>query len=481
MPVGFLITAGLVALGMAASLWPPARSGLLGLVTWLVSAIANESPFLAFYWMGASTWLASSQRDFHGTGVWVAVGLAAASFAGTPVLVRRSLRAAPAIEQALDRGLGPRWRHPGAGQSIAANPPWARILFAPLPLFHPGVTRISNLSYGEAGRRNRLDLYRRRAGGSGGPVLIHLHGGGFSLAPGRKSFYARRLLFRLARQGWVCISATYRLSATFPDELIDVKKVIAWARAHASEHGGDPDRIVLAGSSFGARLATLAGFTTNDPAFQPGVEHADTSVAAVVGLYGYYGGIDSRQSLPSSPFDYAQRGSPPLLVIHGDQDTLTPTSRARALAERARRASANPVVYVELPGAQHTFDLLSSIRFEAVIDGINAFAMSIPAPDRSRPEPSPRLTEGDLADGGSNRLIDAVIPQRRAERIAELAPAHLDTGADQRSPAPPREPARRDAAWAAWWRSGYSPPCSHVTASTPCATRSSAASEEPSG
>lgn len=124
-------------------------------------------------------------------------------------------------------------------------------------------------------------------------MLIHLHGGGFRLAPGRRSFYARRLLFRLARQGWVCISATYRLG--FPEELIDVKKVIAWTRAHAREHRGDPDRIVLAGSSFGAQLATLAGFTINDPAFQPGFEEADTSVAAVVGLYGYYAGVASRR------------------------------------------------------------------------------------------------------------------------------------------------------------------------------------------
>ena len=76
--------------------------------------------------------------------------------------------------------------------------------------------RISNLSYGDAGRRNRLDLYRRRGGGSGGPVLILLHAGGFSLAPGRESSYARRLLFGLARQGWVCVSATYRLSAPSP-------------------------------------------------------------------------------------------------------------------------------------------------------------------------------------------------------------------------------------------------------------------------
>jgi hypothetical protein len=106
---------------MAASLWPPARSGVLGLATWFVSAIPNESPFLVFYYMGISTLLAFSQ--FHGAQVWLAVCLAAAPFAGTPVLVRRSLRAAPAIEQALDRDLGPRWRY-APGKSIRPNPPW---------------------------------------------------------------------------------------------------------------------------------------------------------------------------------------------------------------------------------------------------------------------------------------------------------------------------------------------------------------------
>jgi acetyl esterase/lipase len=365
-----VVTAALVILGLELSVWPPSRSGRLGLLAWLVSAIPNESPFLAFYWMAGSTLLADGQGALSGAGVWVALGLAVAPLAAAPILVRRSLRAASAIEQAL-------------GRPIPRKPPWARILFAPLPLFHPGVKRIPNLSYGDAGRRNRLDVYRRRHGGRGGPVLIHLHGGGFSFLPGRRSFYARRLLFRLAREGWVCISATYRLqpAARFPDELIDVKKVIAWARARAVEYGGDADRNVLAGSSFGARLATLAGFTVNDPAFQPGFERADTSIAAVVALYGYYGAVASRRALPSSPFDYADRGSVPLLIIHGGQDTFTSASRARALAEQARRGTANPVVYVELPGAQHSFDLLASIRLEAVIDGIEAFVGSVAAPD----------------------------------------------------------------------------------------------------
>src|SRR3954467_3813459 len=40
------------------------------------------------------------------------------------------------------------------------------------------------------------------------------------------------------------------------------------------------------------------------------------------------------------------------------------------------------------------------------------------------------FTEGDLDDGGSDRLIDAVIPQGSAEQIAEVVRAHVDAGAD---------------------------------------------------
>ena len=40
------------------------------------------------------------------------------------------------------------------------------------------------------------------------------------------------------------------------------------------------------------------------------------------------------------------------------------------------------------------------------------------------------FSDADLADGGSDRLIDAVVPQGSAEQIAELVRAHLDAGAD---------------------------------------------------
>jgi probable F420-dependent oxidoreductase len=40
------------------------------------------------------------------------------------------------------------------------------------------------------------------------------------------------------------------------------------------------------------------------------------------------------------------------------------------------------------------------------------------------------FTEGDVADGGSDRLVDALVPQGGAAEIAEVVRAHLDAGAD---------------------------------------------------
>jgi probable F420-dependent oxidoreductase len=40
------------------------------------------------------------------------------------------------------------------------------------------------------------------------------------------------------------------------------------------------------------------------------------------------------------------------------------------------------------------------------------------------------FTEKDLADGGSDRLIDAIVPHGTAEEVAPVARAHLEAGAD---------------------------------------------------
>ena len=380
MPIGYLVTTALMGLCTAFALAPPRprRSSPSNKSYWL-GFLLNELPFLGFYWLLASTLLAVGQGDIVSPVGWLALGVAVITSAGLGVVAWRGLQARQAVDQALEESLGTGWRR--SVEVPRRRLPWGRILFAPFVMRRRDVERIKNVSYGDAGRLNLLDVYRSRGRPAGCPTLIYLHGGAFR--GGRKSKEALPLIHRLASQGWVCISANYRLSpaATFPDQLIDVKKVIAWVRDHGDEYGADPGVLVAAGSSAGAHLASFAALTPNDPAFQPGFEDADTSVTAAVCLYGYYGPSDSGR--PSSPPAYLG-DAPPFFVVHGELDTVVLVEDARDFVDQLRSASSQPVVYAELPGAQHTFDLFHSIRFETVVDAIEVFTAWVRAKEMYR-------------------------------------------------------------------------------------------------
>lgn len=378
-PIGYLVTVTLVAWCTVFALAPPRplQSSPSNLSFWF-GYLVNELPFLAFcLWILVPTVRAVSGGDLDSPGGWATAGLAALTTVGLVVIVRRGLRAGPVLDPALGEGLGAGWREaidPGMAAGLRRRLPWARVLFWPFPTRPRGVERVANLRYGDAGRWNLLDLYRHRSHPAGGPTLIYLHGGAFR--SGSKRREARPLLFRLASQGWVCVSANYRLSpaARFPDHLVDVKQVIAWVRAHGHQYGADPAVLFVAGSSAGAHLAAMAALTPNDPVFQPGFERADTSVTAAVCLYGYYGAIDGHRQRPSSPLAYVRPDAPPFLVVHGDKDTIVLVEDARRFVKGLAGTSSSPVVYAELPGAQHVFDLVHSLRFEAVVDAVEAFA-----------------------------------------------------------------------------------------------------------
>jgi acetyl esterase/lipase len=170
--------------------------------------------------------------------------------------------------------------------------------------------------------------------------------------------------------------------------------------------------LFVAGSSAGGHLAALAALTPNVPQFQPGFERADTSITAAICLYGYYGGLDAGERLPTSPHDYVRTDAPPFFVAHGDRDTVVLVEDARIFVERLRSASSNPVVYAELPGAQHTFDLFHSIRFDTVVDAIEAFAAWV----RSHEEGAGHLALGADGAAGPLRAGGAMVAGSAANR-----------------------------------------------------------------
>ncbi len=358
-PVGFLISAVILALGVFCALTRQ-RGPLLSFVSLYFGNNVNELHLLALLFLVLNVVPAANQNDLNTTLGQAAFGLSLLTGAGLVVVVLRSLRAAPVIVQALEQGTGGGRRGP-AGTEVEVFHPAA--LLGPFFLRRGEVERTGDLSYGEAGRYNLLDVYRHRSRPDNCPVFIHFHAGGFT--SGSKNRQALPLIYRLASKGWLCISANYRLgrAQAYPNTLIDAKKVIRWLREHAGEYGADPEAVFVAGGSAGGQMALAAAGTANDPRFQPGFESADTSVLAALAFYGYYG-----WPLPPFPPD-----TPPLFVVHGDLDTIVPVEDARDFIQKARASSKNAVVYAELPGAHHNFDLFHSIRSEAVIDGVEAF------------------------------------------------------------------------------------------------------------
>lgn len=153
-----------------------------------------------------------------------------------------------------------------------------------------------------------------------------------------------------------------------------MKRVIAWAKSHADGHGSTRARSSSAAAGWGAPHGHGRPHGQR-PAVQPGFETSDTSLAGAVGFYGDYGALrDDERPAPTTPLAYDAASAPPVLVVHGDNDTYTPVQGARALVEHLRATSGNPVVLAELAGAQHAFDLFHSVRYEAVVDAVDGFA-----------------------------------------------------------------------------------------------------------
>jgi acetyl esterase/lipase len=321
---------------------------------------------------------------------WVGIGLTLGVVAGLARMIRQAMQAEAVADAAVQE-----WPDVEPGEVHA--PSLLRQFFVPMSFSHPQVERIADVTYGEPHRRNQLDVYRRADRPTGCPTLLQVHGGGWVI--GDKSQQGRPLMKHMAQLGWVCFAPNYRLSpkATWPDHVVDVKRAIAWVREHGAEYGADPGFLVLTGGSAGGHLASLAALTPNDPAYQPGFEDADTSVQGCVPYYGVYdlaGETGTRAAKvrhetlmarlvmktreastfsAASPLVRVNADAPPFLVIHGRNDTLVPVEEARLLVSRLRATSAQPVLYLELPGTEHAFDVFPSIRSDHVVRAVGRF------------------------------------------------------------------------------------------------------------
>lgn len=221
-----------------------------------------------------------------------------------------------------------------------------------------GIAGVETVAYGDLPRQ-QLDVYRPRR--PDGRLVVFLYGGGWQ--EGARADY-RFVAQTLTRQGLTVVIPDYRLypEVHYPAFVDDAARAVAWALAHARELGTDPGRVFLMGHSAGAHIATLLAL---DPVFLRATGHAPTELAGVIGLstpadfaanlaekYRRVFG-DAATLAAAQPVRYVNPHAPPLLLIHGDADTLVWPKNSTELAAR-QRAAGGDVELVMLPGVDHT-------------------------------------------------------------------------------------------------------------------------------
>jgi acetyl esterase/lipase len=214
------------------------------------------------------------------------------------------------------------------------------------PRFCVSTTR--DIAYA-AGARHDLDVYAPAHPGAHAPVVVFIYGGGWD--SGEKSQYAF-VGDALATHGYVAVIPNYRIypEARYPDFLEDSAKATAWAKAHARDFGGDPDKLFLMGHSAGAYNAMMLALDARWLA-AVGLD-PQRDVKGAVGLAGPYDFLPLKsaelktifgaegQTPASQPINHVTADEPPLFLAHDEGDQVVYPSNTEHLAAKARAAGA---------------------------------------------------------------------------------------------------------------------------------------------
>lgn len=145
-----------------------------------------------------------------------------------------------------------------------------------------------DLVYRKLGNRELLlDIFYPKQSGQPKPAVLLIFGGGWR--SGDKT-HNHAMAAALAKEGFVAVSAEYRLSpeAIYPAAVLDLKAAVRWMRAHAKTYGIDKEKITVLGCSAGGQLAALLGTNSNNPHFEEpaGKDKPAATVQAVVDIDG---------------------------------------------------------------------------------------------------------------------------------------------------------------------------------------------------
>lgn len=227
-----------------------------------------------------------------------------------------------------------------------------------------------------------IDVYRPAGSAAKAPVLLYVHGGGWTKGdPGDRSSDMRWF----ADRGYLVLSVEYTLSSQ-DEHLWDVTQgqigcSLSWVAKNASKYGGDPGRLSLAGDSAGGTLAInaaylqAAGDLPSACGGEPAIVSAVSTIYPAVDLTAVHndspdGAQYTRDYIGGSPEKFPERydaassstkvtaNAPPTFILTGKVDRLVPIESIESFVDDARAADIETKL-VQVPFADHGFDFLS--------------------------------------------------------------------------------------------------------------------------
>jgi len=316
-----------------------------------------------------------------------------------PAAARQRVRAALAAAAVLLAGAcssptpspaAPDTHAPGTGTGASA-----------LPSVGPSAATLRDLPYAGLDPTEVLDLYLPAAGAHPAPLLIWIHGGGWSV--GDKSqitgFAGPSVkapppgpcrdvvevqvpdLAELLAKGYAVAAVNYRLTLQPVAAAQDAKAAVRFLRANAQRLRLDPNRFAAWGDSAGGYSALILAITADQHTVfdDPTLGNADVSAAVQAVVLDF--AASDLSDLPGpyiageDPYEYiasAKPGSiPPFRIAHGDADCVVPVQHSRNLLA-ALKSKGSAATLTVLPGASHEDPAFMRTQWEPTLAYLDA-------------------------------------------------------------------------------------------------------------
>jgi acetyl esterase/lipase len=266
-----------------------------------------------------------------------------------------------------------------AGLAALATAGCSKVAFlaANVPAAFGAYRRQGNLAYGPD-PQHRLDVYTPdKPSSAPRPLVVFWHGGRWRF--GDKADY-RFVGAALAELDCVAIVPNYRHypSVKMAGFMDDAARAAQWAGVHGGDFNADPRRLFVMGHSAGAHMAALLAL---DQRFFAATGRPAPPIAGIIGLSGAYDFLPllepdvqdmfgpPERYADSQPINFVRADAPPMLLIHGLEDTTVwpKNSRNLATASSARGVAVTLKLYPKLMHAD------------------TVAALSAPAPRRAPP------------------------------------------------------------------------------------------------